>query len=210
MSVRARKFRLHPGVNLGSTDPAAHELAEEKLFGFWIFLMSDVIVFALMFATYAIMTSHVVDGPTGRQIFDLWSVLGQTVVLLFSSFTIGLASLSMKYGHTQRKFLGWGLITLFLGLIFLALEFRDFAAMIAADAGPERSGFLSAFWGLVPLHGLHVSIACLWLTVMLAQNLRFGFPPFVKTRFLRLALFWHFLDLVWIGIFSFVYLQAFV
>lgn len=210
MNGPARKSRLHPGVNLGSTDPVAHGMAEEKLFGFWIFLMSDVIAFSLLFATYAVMVGQLADGPTGRQVFDLRSIFGQTLLLLFSSFAIGQANLAMKYGHRGGQFYAWGLATLALGIGFLMLELRDFAAMLSAGAGPGRSGFLSAFWGLVPLHGVHVLLACVWLSVMLLQVWRFGCEPFVKTRFLRLALFWHFLDLVWIGIFTMVYLQAFL
>lgn len=210
MSDSVRKSRLHPGINLGSTDPVAHGMAEEKLFGFWVFLMSDAIVFALMFATYAAMNGQVADGPSGRQVFDLRSIFGQTLLLLFSSFSIGQTSLAMKYGHAGRRFYGWAWGTLALGIGFLILELRDFAAMLAAGTGPARSGFLSAFWGLVSLHGVHVLLACVWLAVLLLQVRQFGFATFVKTRFLRLTLFWHFLDLVWIAIFTTVYLQAFL
>ena len=202
--------RSHAGINLGETDPVAHELVEEKLFGFWIFLMSDAILFAILFATYVTMTPNTASGPTGAQLFDLRSVFVQTLLLLFSSFTMGMAAITVKYARPLLHFYVWMAVTLALALGFLGLELRDFVAMLEAGASPGRSGYLSSFWGLVPLHGLHVVFGCLWLIVMLAQVRAFGPAPFVKTRLLRLGLFWHFLDLVWIGIFSVVFLRAFI
>lgn len=205
MSRTAKK--LHPGLNLGHTDPEAHEKAEENLFGFWIFLMSDAIIFALLFATYAVMLNRTAGGPTGAELFDIESAFIQTMLLLTSTLTMGLAALAMKYGHSRLKLNFLLVVTLSLGLAFLTYELNDFAIMLAQGAAPQRSGYLSAFFALVAAHGLHVLVACLWLIVMLFQIRHFGMTDFVKTRLMRLSLLWHFLDIVWIGIFSVVYLQ---
>ncbi|MFX0545995.1 cytochrome c oxidase subunit 3 [Roseovarius sp. S1116L3] len=198
----------HPGINLGAHHGEAHEQAEVPLFGFWVFLMSDFIIFGLMFATYVTMLNpmSMAGGPGPKDVFDLTSVLIQTLILLTSSLTYGMASLAMRHQIPQSKVAFWLIVTLILGLLFLAFELRDFAKMFAMDALPSRSGFLSAFFGLVPLHGLHVAAGCLWLVVMLVQMRMFGMIPAVKTRLLRLGLFWHFLDVIWVGIFSIVYL----
>ena len=196
----------HPGLNLGTRHPTAHDVSEKLMFGFWVFLMSDLILFGLVFATYASMANPVgrAGGPGPQDVFSLASVATQTAILLASSYTFGLASLALKYrpAHLQR----WLITTLLLGLAFLALEARDFAAMLSAGAGPWRSGWLSAFFALVPLHGLHVAAGCLWLAVMLVQLRVVGLTDPVKLRLMRLSLFWHFLDIIWIGIFSIVYL----
>lgn len=198
----------HPGLNLGALHPEAHEAGERVVFGFWIFLMSDLIVFGLVFATYATILTPIglAGGPGPKALFSLSSALLQTAVLLASSFSFGMASLAMKYHARRRNLVAWLLVTLALGITFLSLELRDFAQMVASGAVPSRSGFLSAFFGLVPLHGLHVAVGVFWLLVMLAQLATLGLTTAVKTRVLRLALFWHFLDIVWIGIFSIVYL----
>lgn len=198
----------HPGINLGAHHGEAHDQAERPVFGFWVFLMSDLIIFGLLFATYVTMANPagMAGGPGPKQIFDLASVFLQTVILLTSSLTFGMASLALRHEHGRGQITLWLGITLLLGLGFLALEARDFTNMMGMGAVPARSGFLSAFWGLVPLHGLHVSAGCLWIIVMLVQIRIFGMIPLVKTRLLRLGLFWHFLDLIWIGIFTIVYL----
>jgi len=195
----------YPGVNLGEAHGAAHVKAELVVFGFWVFLMSDLIFFGLMFAIYITMLSATAGGPGPKDLFDLGSLLAQTMILLTSSLTFGIASISMKYEAGRGRLMAWLGVTLLLGFAFLFLEIRDFAAMADKGGVPSRSGFLSAFFGLVPLHGLHVASGCLWLIVMLIQIRVFGMSEAVKTRLLRLALFWHFLDVVWIGIFSVVY-----
>ena len=196
----------HPGLNLGARHPTAHDASEKLMFGFWVFLMSDLILFGLVFATYASMANPVgrAGGPGPQDVFSLASIAAQTAILLASSYTFGLASLALKYRpeHVRR----WLVTTLLLGLAFLALEARDVAGMLSAGAGPWRSGWLSAFFALVPLHGLHVAAGCLWLAVMLVQVRVFGLTDPVKLRLMRLSLFWHFLDIIWIGIFSIVYL----
>jgi cytochrome o ubiquinol oxidase subunit III len=198
----------YPGINIGATEPETHADAEEKVFGFWVFLMSDLILFSLLFATYAVMLPATAGGPTGKDIFDIKSAAIETGVLLASSFTFGMASLAMKYGRRSGRLVFWLVVTLLLGLTFLGFEVRDFLTMFAKGAVPSRSGFLSAFFALVPTHGLHVTAGCLWIVVMLVQVAVFGIDRNVKIRILRLGLFWHFLDIVWVVIFSVVYLQG--
>ncbi|OSP56288.1 cytochrome c oxidase subunit 3 [Pseudoruegeria sp. SK021] len=202
--------RKHPGLNLGSHHGAAHDQAEALVFGFWVFLMSDLIIFGLMFATYITMQGPMAEagGPGPAQLYDLRSAWIQTLLLLTSSLTFGLASLAMRHKHGVAPVVVPLVVTLGLGLTFLGFELHDFQGMLAQGAGPGRSGFLSAFFGLVPLHGLHVTAGCIWLMVMLAQIAVFGLSDMVKLRLLRLGLFWHFLDIIWIGIFSIVYLAG--
>ena len=199
---------LHPGLNLGPRHGSAHEGAETLVFGFWIFLMSDLVIFGLVFASYLTVANPLgmAGGPGPAEAFDLRSIFAQTMILLTSSLTFGFATLALRHEKGRAVIAGWLGVTLLLGFAFLTLELRDFAHMIEGGAVPQRSGFWSAFWGLVPLHGLHVAIGCLWILVMLAQMALLGLVPVVKTRLLRLGLFWHFLDLIWVAIFSIVYL----
>ncbi|WP_371169339.1 cytochrome c oxidase subunit 3 [Aliiroseovarius sp. 2305UL8-7] len=202
---------LHPGLNLQDHH---EDVADEKtgmiIFGFWVFLMSDLIFFGLMFAIYITMIGATAGGPGPRELFDFTSLAMQTGALLLSSLTAGMASLALKYDHGKGRITLWLLVTLALGLLFLTLEMRDFISMIDAGGGPSRSGYLSAFFGIVPLHGLHVTMGCLWLVVILIQMSTFGLVTQVKTRLMRFALFWHFLDLIWIGIFSIVYFGGWI
>jgi cytochrome o ubiquinol oxidase subunit III len=200
--------RLYPGINLGATAPETHATAEEKVFGFWVFLMSDLIIFALLFATYAVMRPGTAGGPTPKDIFEIKSAAIETAVLLTSSFTFGMASLAMKYGRSPAPLLVWLGVTLLLGLTFLGFEVHDFLGFVAKGAPPSRSGFLSALFVLVSTHGLHVTAGCVWIVVMMVQVRVFGTDRDVKIRLLRLGLFWHFLDIVWVGIFSVVFLQG--
>lgn len=205
MSAEAFK---HPGINLGVAHPDAHNAAEEVVFGFWVFLMSDLVMFGLLFATYVTMLGATADGPGPKELFDIRSAAIQTLVLLTSSFTFGMASLAMKHGRRAVTLQVWLAVTLVLGAIFLAFEFHDFVSMIERGGAPSHSGFLSAFFGLVSTHGLHVIAGCAWIAVMMIQVFVFGIDLHVKTRILRLGLFWHFLDIVWVGIFSIVYLAG--
>ena len=200
--------RNHPGLNLGGFHGRAHAKAETMVFGFWVFMMSDVILFGLLIATYVTMLGATAGGPGPKDLFELDSALLQTLVLLASSFTFGVASLAMKYRRDRTRLLAWLGVTLALGLAFLALELRDFSIMIDAGGVPSRSGYLSAFWALVPLHGLHVTFASLWLVVIAVQIMRHGLDDDVKLGVLRLGLLWHFLDVVWIAIVSVVYLAG--
>ncbi|MGB8717584.1 MAG: cytochrome (ubi)quinol oxidase subunit III [Rhodanobacteraceae bacterium] len=207
--MNARTRRKHAGLNLGHRHHQTHQSAESPLFGFWVFLMSDAVIFALLFAVYQTMMHASAGGPDTHQVFELKSCFIETLILLTSSFTFGMASLAMKYAEPARNWLMfWLVVTLLLGLAFIGMELHDFHVMARQGAVPQRSGFLSAFFTLVSTHGLHVVSGCIWIMVMLAQLLVFGVSPQVKTRIMRLGLFWHFLDIVWVGIFSLVYLQG--
>lgn len=197
----------HPGINLQHATEVDARRTEVSVFGFWTFLMSDAIVFALLFATYATMVNRTAGGPTGPELFDLTNAFIETMVLLVSSFTFGMAAVALKEGR-GRAVLLWLVVTLVLGLGFIGLELREFAGLVAKGATPQTSGFLSTFFVLLSLHGLHVLVGCLWIVVMLVQLSVFGPTQAVRSRVLRLGLFWHFLDLVWIVIFTVVYLPA--
>ena len=198
----------HPGLNLGRAHGSDDEAAEGVLFGFWVFLMSDAILFAMVFATYATSLDATAGGPGPRDLYDIKSAFIEALLLLASSFTFGMASLALKYKHSTSRLIGWLALTLLLGAAFLGFEAHDLMSMVAKGGVPTRSGFLSAFWDLVPLHGLHVTAGSIWLICLVGQIARFGVDREVKLGILRLALFWHFLDIVWIGIFSVVYLAG--
>ena len=172
--------------------------------------MSDAVIFALLFATYGVMLPATMGGPTPAGEYKMAPAFIETLVLLTSSFTYGLGSVAMKHGASRRELLGWLGVTLLFGLLFLGLELHDFATMFGDGAYPTRSGYLSGFFSLVPLHGLHVLAGSIWIVVMMVQLLVFGADARVKVNILRLGLFWHFLDIVWIGIFSLVYLQGLI
>ena len=196
----------HPGINLGAAHPDADERAEEATFGFWVFLMSDAIIFGVIFATYAAMRHATAGGPDSHDLYDIHSAFIETLALLTSSFTFGMASVSLKHDRRPAPLLIWLGVTLCLAGLFLAFEVHDFLSMLAKGGGPTVSGFLSAFFALVPLHGLHVTTGCIWMFAIIGQIMIYGLDPEVKLSLLRLGLFWHFLDIVWIGIFSVVYL----
>lgn len=197
----------HPGINMGSTDPGTDEAAETVLFGFWIFLMSDLVLFALLFADYAAQSQHgLAGGPTPGSLLDLKNPFIETIFLLVSSFTFGLAALALKYRQDRGRLVFWLVVTFLLGAGFIYLEVHDFVDMVLKGHGPQTSGFLSAFFLLVGTHGIHVSSGLIWLLVMLVHIFVFGLDRDTKTRLMRLAIFWHMLDVVWIGIFTFVYL----
>jgi cytochrome o ubiquinol oxidase subunit III len=193
-----------------SADPQTQSLverSEEKAFGFWIYLMTDAIIFALLFATYAVMLRGTAGGPTGRELFSLPRTFAETLLLLLSSATFGFATLAARARHPKWAVLLL-LLTLALGAGFLAMEMREFRGMIATGAGPDRSGFLSAFFTLVGTHGLHVGVGLICILVIVGQIIFKGLTAPVGSRLFRLGLFWHFLDIVWIGIFSVVYLPG--
>jgi len=186
--------------------PAA-DLYEQRAFGFWLYLMSDAIIFALLFATYAVMVTGTDGGPTGQSLFSLPRAFGETLLLLFSSATFGFAALAMKSGR-KAEVLSWLLVTFVLGLVFVIMEILEFYGMVQVGAGPDRSGFLSAFFTLVGTHGLHVTLGLVWILIMASQVIVKGLTTPVASRLFRLGLFWHFLDIVWVGIFSIVYLPG--
>ena len=189
---------------------AAHEQVSKRIivgYGFWIFLLSDIVMFSAFFATYAVLVGATAGGPSGRDLFNLHNVAIETACLLLSSFTCGLASIGARI-HRRSWFYGAMAATCVLGAAFLFLEVSEFASMIAEGAGPTRSAFLSAFFALVGLHGLHVSVGLLWLLTMMAQVLAKGYRADVLRRVLCFSLFWHTLDIIWVGIFTMVYLMG--
>ncbi|MDP8984727.1 MAG: cytochrome (ubi)quinol oxidase subunit III [Pseudomonadota bacterium] len=174
-------------------------------YGFWIFILSDVIMFSVFFATYAVLATGRAGGPGARDIFELRNTALETACLLLSSFACAMASLAV--GLRSQKWTQLALlVTGVLGAAFLVLEIREFAGLIGRGDGPTRSAFLSAFFALVGCHGLHVTAGLLWLGTMMAQFLAKGFRENIRHRFLCFSLFWHALDIVWVGIFSLVYL----
>jgi cytochrome o ubiquinol oxidase subunit 3 len=193
----------HDVTGHGEGGPASRFVT--TAYGFWIFLLSDIIMFSAFFAAYAVLSGETAGGPSGRELFDLPRVAIQTALLLTSSFTCGLGSLAMNRRDMAWTQI-WLLVTGVLGAGFLLLEIQEFAAMIGEGAGPGRSAFLSSFFALVGCHGLHVSMGLLWLGTMMAQLWFKGFRPELLRRLHCFNLFWHALDIVWIAIFSLVYL----
>jgi len=179
-----------------------------SVFGFWLYLMTDCFLFASLFATFAVLSNQFAGGPTAKDLFDLPGVALETAVLLLSSITYGFAMLG-AYRRKNAVVLGWLAVTFVLGAVFLVLELREFSHLIAEGAGPNRSAFLSSFFALVGTHGLHVTLGLVWMVVLMVQVLR---SRELSERDIRrltcLSLFWHFLDIVWIGVFTFVYLAS--
>jgi cytochrome o ubiquinol oxidase subunit 3 len=173
--------------------------------GFWLYLMSDCLLFAVLFAAYAVLGRSYAGGPSGATLFELPLVATNTGILLLSSITHGFAMLAMQAGRT-RQVMGWLAVTGILGLGFLSLELTEFAHLVHEGAGPGRSAFLSSFFTLVGTHGLHVFFGCVWLATLMVQVAKFGLTPANQRRLACLSMFWHFLDVVWIGVFTFVYL----
>ncbi|PTQ13596.1 cytochrome o ubiquinol oxidase subunit III [Sphingomonas oleivorans] len=182
-----------------------HDPAPTVQLGFWIYLMSDCILFAGLFATFAVLSQNFAGGPTGRELFDLPYVAVETALLLLSSLSYGAAMLAVNAGR-RGAVMFWLAVTFLLGLAFIGMELNEFHHMIAEGAGPDRSGFLSAFFTLVGTHGLHVTSGLVWMAIMMVQLGLRGLNPTTNRRLMCLSLFWHFLDIVWIGVFSFVYL----
>ncbi len=176
-------------------------------YGFWIFLLSDIIMFSAFFAAYAVLVGETAGGPSGKDLFNLGSVGLETTCLLLSSFTCGLASIGAR-ARRGLWFYGAMAVTFVLGAAFLSLEIHEFAGMIAVGAGPTRSAFLSAFFTLVGCHGLHVTAGLLWLLTMMAQVFAKGYRPDILRRVLCFGLFWHTLDIIWVALFTVVYLMG--
>ncbi|HEY8591860.1 MAG TPA: cytochrome o ubiquinol oxidase subunit III [Sphingomicrobium sp.] len=174
-------------------------------YGFWLFVLSDMILFSTLFATYASLVNATDGGPTTHELYDRTLVAVETMALLFSSFTCGLAVIVAKRGNMLWTQI-WLAVTGFLGLIFLGLELYEFAHMIGEGAGPQRSAFLSSFFTLVGTHGLHVFAGLLWLGTTMAQIFAKGFREHIMRRLLCFSIFWHALDIVWVAIFTIVYL----
>ena len=196
------------GDDHGDSHGHGHGGESQTTMGFWIYLMSDCLIFAVLFATFGVLAGATAQGPTGRGRFELEFVLGETMLLLASSFTFGLAMLSLQAG-TLRRATGWLVATFVLGAAFVGMEVYEFAELMHRGAVPQASAYLSAYCTLVGTHGLHVSFGLVWLAVMLHQIHHFGLTPVTRRRMACLSLFWHFLDLVWICVFTFIYLREF-
>lgn len=181
------------------------ESNEKTTFGFWMYLMTDCVLFASLFATYAVLHNNTFGGPSGRELFSMPFVLTETLLLLTSSFTCGLALLAGRRG-AKNQVLGWLAVTFLLGAIFLGMELTEFAHLAREGNSWQRSGFLSAFFTLVGTHGAHIATGLLWIAVLVVRLLRKGLSPVSLRRLMLFGMFWHFLDIVWIFIFTIVYL----
>jgi cytochrome o ubiquinol oxidase subunit 3 len=214
MSIAARTTAVGLGGE-GAVPSVPHELSELAQrrivvgYGFWIFLLSDIIMFSAFFASYAVLVDETAGGPSGRDLFHLDIVAFETAFLLLSSFACGVASIGAR-AHRDAMFYGGLAVTALFGAGFLFLEIREFVGMIAIGAGPQRSAFLSAFFTLVGCHGVHVTLGLMWLLTMMAQVFTKGYRPDILRRILCFALFWHTLDIIWVAIFTVVYLLGVV
>jgi cytochrome o ubiquinol oxidase subunit 3 len=177
--------------------------------GFWVYLMTDCLLFASLFATFAVLRDATAGGPAGSDIYEMPIVMAETIILLTSSFTCGMALIGMMQKNMRQVILGL-IATFVLGVAFVTIEVAEFAKLIAEGHGPQASAFLSAFFTLVGTHGLHVSVGLLWLAVLFITLLRRGFTSKIVRQITLFALFWHFLDLIWIFVFTVVYLMGVV
>ncbi|MGF6159382.1 cytochrome o ubiquinol oxidase subunit 3 [Ensifer sp. KUDG1] len=182
-----------------------HHPEHSTMLGFWLYLMSDSLIFAVLFATHGVVGRNYAAGPAPADLFDLNLIAINTAMLLFSSITYGFAMLQMER-NAKMETLFWLGVTGVFGAIFLALELYEFYHLIHEGAGPTRSAFLSSFFTLVGTHGLHVTFGIIWLITLMVQVKKHGLNPENRRRLMCLSMFWHFLDVIWIGVFSFVYL----
>jgi cytochrome o ubiquinol oxidase subunit 3 len=190
-------------------DESLHDEGGATFFGFWIYLMSDCLLFAALFATFGVLSSSYAGGPGPRDLFDLPVVALNTAMLLLSSVTYGFAVLNLQQRKVNATIL-WLAVTGLFGAAFVGIELNEFAHLASIGATPQRSAFLSAFYTLVSTHGLHVTFGILWLMVLMVQLARRGLIAANVRRVMCLSMFWHFLDVVWIGVFTFVYLMGVV
>ncbi|WP_093331783.1 cytochrome o ubiquinol oxidase subunit III [Sphingomonas rubra] len=211
MSATTMDATTPPGAE---EKPVFYELEEHPhppgastLFGFWLYLMSDCLIFAMLFAAYAVYGNSTAGGPGAAELFELPLVATNTAMLLLSSITYGFAMIATDEKR-QGATIGWLGVTALFGAAFLAIELYEFSHLIHEGAGPQRSAFLSSFFLLVGTHGLHVTFGLIWLAVLVVQVLRRGLEPANVRRLQCLSLFWHFLDVIWIGVFTFVYLMG--
>jgi len=198
---------MHSNHAVAHDDHAHHDTGGNTVFGFWLYLMTDCILFASVFATYAVLVNHTAGGPSGKDIFELPYVLGETALLLVSSCTYGFAMIAAHRGFKGQT-LAWLAATFVLGAGFIGMEINEFHHLIAEGFGPDKSAFLSSFFTLVGMHGLHVTAGLVWMIVMMLQVSRRGLTDRNNTRLMCLSLFWHFLDIVWICVFTIVYLMG--
>ena len=202
--------RRRSSAGLPRFEHAQRTLASKRVisaYGFWIFLLSDIIMFSTFFAAYAVLSGQTAGGPSGKELFSMTRVALETACLLLSSFACGVASIGAR-ARNDSMYYGGMTATALLGAAFLFLEINEFSGLIAQGAGPTRSAFLSSFFALVGCHGLHVTLGLLWLLTMMAQVFAKGYRADIMRRILCFALFWHTLDIIWVGIFTVVYLMG--
>ncbi len=183
------------------------DVVDNQAFGFWIYLMTDLVLFAAIFATFVVLSHNYAGGPTGRDLFHLSDTFIETTLLLLSSATYGLVMLDVYQGRDVRV-LAWLVVTFLLGAAFIFMEVKEFHSFIADGNGPSRSAFLSGYFTLVGTHGIHVTVGLIWMAVMMVQVGIKGLRTTVQVRLFRLSMFWHFLDIVWVGVFTVVYLRG--
>ncbi len=205
----AEEAAANPTFYLVEQDDHGGHGASPTMLGFWIYLMSDALIFASLFATFGVLSTSFAGGPTPRDIFDLRLVALNTAILLVSSITYGMGMLAMEEGR-QKAVQLWLAVTGLLGAAFVGVELYEFNHFIHEGAVPQRSGYWSAMWTLVGTHGLHVTTGVLWIVIMMAQVAKRGLILQNKRRLMCLSMFWHFLDVIWIGVFTFVYLLGMV
>lgn len=186
---------------------APDEAYSRTIFGFWIYLMTDCVLFATLFATYAVLHQNINGGPSAHDLFSLPFALTETFILLTSSFTCGLANLA-AHRFEKNRAIAWSCLTFLLGLAFLAMELKEFRHLVHEGNSWQRSAFLSSYFTLVGTHGLHITCGLLWIVVMIAQVLAKGITLATLRRLTCLSMFWHFLDVIWIFIFTIVYLMG--
>jgi len=203
-----QQMAKHHDHGHGHDHDHGHEEHEQlKVLGFWIFVVTDCILFGSLFATYAVMMHSFAGGPTGKELFELPGIIASTFILLTSSFTSGLAVLAMNKGKV-KELISWLAVTALLGLAFVVLEVNEFAHLMHEGVTMGTSGFWSAFFTLVGTHGLHVSVGLFWMVALMIQLKRRGITPVTRRKVTNLSLYWHFLDVVWIFLFTVVYLMG--
>jgi cytochrome o ubiquinol oxidase subunit III len=203
----AQPHGIHDGQEGNRYHVTEHHPQNSTLLGFWIYLMSDCLVFACLFAAYAVLGRAYAGGPSGAELFDLPLVALNTAFLLLSSITYGFSMLAAQRRQKGATMI-WLAVTGVLGAAFIGLELYEFMHLVHEGAGPQRSAFLTAFFALVGTHGLHVSFGLIWLVTLLFQLRKHGLIPENRRRLMCLSMFWHFLDVIWIGVFTFVYLMG--
>jgi cytochrome o ubiquinol oxidase subunit 3 len=187
--------------------PVEHHPENGTMLGFWLYLMSDCLVFACLFAIYGVLGRSYAAGPSGADLFDLPLIALNTSLLLVSSITYGFAMIEMQRSRVKATMI-WLVVTGLLGAGFIGIELFEFTHLIHEGNGPQRSAFLSSFFTLVATHGLHVTFGIVWLITLMSQVAKHGFIAANRRRLMCLSMFWHFLDVVWIGVFTFVYLMG--
>ena len=207
MSISTPHVAVNAPDNLRFYETEEHHPENGTLLGFWLYLMSDCLIFAVLFAIYAVLGRSYAAGPSGADLFDLPLVALNTAMLLLSSITYGFAMIAMQKKQVKQV-LVWLAITGLFGAAFIGLELYEFHHLIHLGAVPQRSAFLSSFFTLVGTHGLHVTFGLIWLVTLMVQVSRHGLIMENRRRLMCLSMFWHFLDVVWIGVFTFVYLMG--